>query len=39
MRPDPTPPIPTLSRRGLYIAGISAAMIGLVIVVVGITTR
>ena len=39
MPPDSTPPIPTLSRRGLYIAGISAAIIGAVIVVVGITTR
>jgi len=39
MPPDATPPIPTLSRRGLYIAGISAAIIGVVIVVVGITTR
>lgn len=39
MPPDATPPIPTLSRRGLYIAGISAAIIGAVIVVVGITTR
>ena len=39
MPPDSTPPIPTLSRRGLYIAGISAAIIGVVIVVVGITTR
>ena len=39
MPPDSTPPIPTLSRRGLYIAGISAAIIGVVIVVVGIATR
>ena len=39
MPPDSTPPIPTLSRRGLYIAGISAAIIGVVIVIVGITTR
>jgi RND family efflux transporter MFP subunit len=39
MPPDSTPPIPTPSRRGLYIAGISAAIIGVVIVVVGITTR
>ncbi len=39
MPPDSTPPIPTLSRRGLYIAGISAAIIGVVIIVVGITTR
>jgi RND family efflux transporter MFP subunit len=39
MPPDSTPPISTLSRRGLYIAGISAATIGVVIIVVGITTR
>jgi RND family efflux transporter MFP subunit len=39
MPPDSTAPLPTLSRRGLYIAGISVAMIGVVIVVVGITTR
>ena len=30
---------PTLSRRGLYIAGVSALIVGAVVVVVGITTR
>jgi len=39
MPPDSTPPIATLSRRGLYIAGISAATIAVVIVFFGITTR
>ncbi len=39
MPPDSTPPIATLSRRGLYIAGISAAIIAVVIVFFGITTR
>src|ERR1700728_856268 len=38
MPPDPTPPA-TVSRRGLYVAAVSAAIIGVVIVVVGITTR
>ncbi len=39
MPPDSTPPTATLSRRGLYIAGISAAIIAMVIVFFGITTR
>jgi len=30
---------PTISRRGLYIAGLSALTIGAVVVIVGITTR
>ena len=34
---DPAPP--ALSRRGLYIAGVSALLVAVVIVVVGITTR
>ena len=37
MPPDPARS--ALSRRGLYIAGISAAIVAVVIVVVGITTR
>ncbi|HML08346.1 MAG TPA: efflux RND transporter periplasmic adaptor subunit [Xanthobacteraceae bacterium] len=37
--PPSAPRQPTLSRRGLYIAALSAASIGVVIVVVGITTR
>ena len=37
MPPDPA--ASTLSRRGLYVAGISAAIVAIVIVVVGITTR
>ncbi|HMK70714.1 MAG TPA: efflux RND transporter periplasmic adaptor subunit [Xanthobacteraceae bacterium] len=37
MPPDSAPP--SLSRRGLYIAGISVAVIGVIIVAVGITTR
>jgi RND family efflux transporter MFP subunit len=37
MPPDPA--ASTLSRRGLYVAGISAAIVAVVIVVVGITTR
>ncbi|HEY1746757.1 MAG TPA: efflux RND transporter periplasmic adaptor subunit [Xanthobacteraceae bacterium] len=37
MPPDASPP--SLSRRGLYIAGVSLAIAALVIVVVGITTR
>jgi RND family efflux transporter MFP subunit len=36
--PPETPP-PAVSRRGLYIAGVSAALIAVVIVVFGITTR
>ena len=36
MPPDTPPPI---SRRGLYIAGLSALTIGAVVVIVGITTR
>ncbi len=37
MSPDSAAPV--LSRRGLYIAGISAAIVAVVIIVVGITTR
>lgn len=38
MSPDePAPPV--VSRRGLYVAGLSAAIIGVVIVVAGVTTR
>jgi RND family efflux transporter MFP subunit len=37
MPPDSPPS--SLSRRGLYIAGVSAAIVAIVIVVVGITTR
>ena len=38
MSPDePAPPV--VSRRGLYIAGLSAAIIGVVIIVAGVTTR
>jgi RND family efflux transporter MFP subunit len=37
MPPDSAPP--SLPRRGLYIAAVSAALVGIVIVVVGITTR
>ncbi len=37
MPPDSVPPAP--SRRGLYIAAVSAVSIGVVIVAVGITTR
>ncbi len=37
MPPDSAPP--ALSRRGLYIAGVSAVIIGAIIVVTGITTR
>jgi RND family efflux transporter MFP subunit len=37
MPPDPARPV--LSRRGLYIAAVSAAIVAVVIVVVGITTR
>ena len=37
MPPDPAPP--PVSRRGLYLAGVSAATIAVVIVVAGITTR
>jgi RND family efflux transporter MFP subunit len=37
MPPDTSPP--TVSRRGLYIAGVSLAIAAVVIVVVGITTR
>jgi RND family efflux transporter MFP subunit len=39
MPPDSAPPVASVSRRGLYIAGISALIIAAVIVVVGITTR
>ncbi len=37
MPPESAPP--ALSRRGLYIAGVSAVIIGAIIVVTGITTR
>ncbi|MGA3308462.1 MAG: efflux RND transporter periplasmic adaptor subunit [Xanthobacteraceae bacterium] len=37
MPPESAPPAP--SRRGLYIAGVSAVIIGAIIVVTGITTR
>jgi hypothetical protein len=39
MSPDANPPAPALSRRGLYLAGISALLVGVVVVVFGITTR
>jgi RND family efflux transporter MFP subunit len=37
MPPDSTPP--AISRRGLYIAAVSALIVGAVIVIMGITTR
>jgi RND family efflux transporter MFP subunit len=37
MPPDPARPV--LSRRGLYITAVSAAIVAVVIVVVGVTTR
>jgi RND family efflux transporter MFP subunit len=39
MQPDSPPPAAPVSRRGLYIAGFSAALVALVIVAFGITTR
>jgi RND family efflux transporter MFP subunit len=39
MPPDSPEPTPAVSRRGLYIAGLSALIVGVVIVAFGITTR
>jgi len=39
MPPDSPEPTPVVSRRGLYIAGLSALIVGVVIVAFGITTR
>jgi RND family efflux transporter MFP subunit len=39
MPPDPSPSSPAVSRRGLYILGVSALVIGSVVVVFGVTTR
>jgi RND family efflux transporter MFP subunit len=39
MPPDPSTSTPTVSRRGLYILGLSALVIGAVIVIFGVTTR
>jgi RND family efflux transporter MFP subunit len=39
MPPDSPPPAPPLSRRGLYVAGFSALVVAILIVVFGITTR
>jgi RND family efflux transporter MFP subunit len=39
MPPDPSPSSPAASRRGLYILGVSALVIGSVVVVFGVTTR
>ncbi len=39
MSPDSTPPAAGVSRRGFYIVGFSVLIIGVVIVVFGITTR
>jgi RND family efflux transporter MFP subunit len=39
MPPDSGPSTPAVSRRGLYIAGVSALIIGVVVVIFGITTR
>jgi RND family efflux transporter MFP subunit len=39
MPPDSTSSTPAVSRRGLYILGISALLIGAVVVIFGITTR
>jgi RND family efflux transporter MFP subunit len=39
MLPDPSPSSPAVSRRGLYILGVSALAIGAVVVVFGVTTR
>jgi RND family efflux transporter MFP subunit len=39
MPPDSSPSTPAVSRRGLAIAGVSALIIGVVVVIFGITTR
>ncbi len=39
MSPETNPPAPTVSRRGLYVAGFAGLLIAVVIVVFGITTR
>ena len=39
MPPDSPEPTPAVSRRGLYIVGLSALIVGVVIVAFGITTR
>jgi RND family efflux transporter MFP subunit len=39
MPPDPSASTPALSRRGLYILGFSALVVGAVIVIFGVTTR
>ncbi len=39
MPPDPSASTPAVSRRGLYILGFSALVIGAVIVIFGVTTR
>jgi RND family efflux transporter MFP subunit len=39
MPPDPSPSSPAVSRRGLYILGVSALLVGAVIVIFGVTTR
>ena len=39
MPPESPIPAPAVSRRGLYIAGLSALIVGVVIVAFGITTR
>jgi RND family efflux transporter MFP subunit len=39
MPPDPSASTPAVSRRGLYILGLSALVIGAVIVIFGVTTR
>jgi RND family efflux transporter MFP subunit len=39
MPPDPSALTPAVSRRGLYVLGLSALVIGAVIVIFGVTTR
>ncbi len=39
MPPDPSASTPAVSRRGLYILGFSALVVGAVIVIFGVTTR
>ena len=39
MSPDPSASTPAVSRRGLYILGFSALVVGAVIVIFGVTTR
>ncbi len=39
MPPESPMPAPAVSRRGLYIAGLSALIVGVVIVAFGVTTR